>query len=55
MGKNVVVIGGGEYGADVGMHIAKAGHDVTMLTAGKELVLNNRPHCPETIAHAYED
>jgi 2,4-dienoyl-CoA reductase-like NADH-dependent reductase (Old Yellow Enzyme family)/thioredoxin reductase len=55
MGKNVVVIGGGEYGADVGMHLAKAGHRVTMLTAGEELVVMNRPHYPETIVQAYED
>jgi NADPH-dependent 2,4-dienoyl-CoA reductase/sulfur reductase-like enzyme len=55
MGKNVVVIGGGEYGADVGMHLAKAGHNVTMVTTGKELVVMNRPHYPETIVQAYED
>jgi pyruvate/2-oxoglutarate dehydrogenase complex dihydrolipoamide dehydrogenase (E3) component len=55
MGKNVVFIGGGEYGADAGMHIAKAGRNVTMLTAGKELFPMNRPHYPETIVQAYED
>jgi NADPH-dependent 2,4-dienoyl-CoA reductase/sulfur reductase-like enzyme len=55
MGKNVVVIGGGEYGTDAGMHIAKAGHNVTMLTTGEKLITANRPHYPETIVQAYED
>lgn len=55
MGKNVVVIGSGEFGADAGMHLAKAGHNVTMLTSGKELFPLNRPHYPETIVQAYED
>jgi pyruvate/2-oxoglutarate dehydrogenase complex dihydrolipoamide dehydrogenase (E3) component len=55
MGKNVVFIGGGEFGADAGMHVARAGHNVTMLTIGKELFPLNRPHYPETIVQAYED
>jgi thioredoxin reductase len=55
MGKNVVFIGGGEFGADAGMHLAKAGHNVTMLTSGKELFPNNMPHYPVTIIEAYED
>ncbi len=55
MGKNVVFIGGGEFGADVGMYLANAGHNVTMVTAGKELFPNNRPHYPETIIQTYED
>lgn len=55
MGKNVVVIGGGEYSADAGMFLAKAGHNVTMLTSEKELVLQNRPHYPETMVETYSD
>jgi 2,4-dienoyl-CoA reductase-like NADH-dependent reductase (Old Yellow Enzyme family)/thioredoxin reductase len=55
MGKNVVVIGGGEYGADAGMFLAKAGHNVTMLTSGRELIQQNRPHYPEIIVETYSD
>ncbi|MDB9822908.1 FAD-dependent oxidoreductase [Deltaproteobacteria bacterium] len=55
MGKNVAFIGGGEFGADAGMHLAKAGHNVTMLTSGKELFPDNRPHYPITIIEAYRD
>ena len=55
MGKNVVVIGGGEFGTDAGMHIAKAGHNVTMLTSGKELFPEERPHYPGIIVEAYQD
>ena len=31
LGRNVVVIGGGEVGMEAGMHLAKNGHDVTVL------------------------
>jgi 2,4-dienoyl-CoA reductase-like NADH-dependent reductase (Old Yellow Enzyme family)/thioredoxin reductase len=55
MGKNVVFIGGGEFGADAGMHLAKAGHNVTMLTSEKELFPENRPHYPSVIAETYKD
>jgi NADPH-dependent 2,4-dienoyl-CoA reductase/sulfur reductase-like enzyme len=55
MGNNVVVIGGGEYGADVGMFLAKAGHNVTMLTSERELVQQNRPHYPEIMVETYRD
>jgi len=55
MGKNVVVIGGGEYGADAGMFLAKAGHNVTMLTSERVLVQQNRPHYPEIMVETYSD
>jgi NADPH-dependent 2,4-dienoyl-CoA reductase/sulfur reductase-like enzyme len=55
MGKNVVVIGGGEYGADAGMFLARAGHNVTMLTSGRVLVEQNRPHYPEIMVETYSD
>jgi len=55
MGKNIVFIGGGEFGADAGMHLAKTGHNVTMLTSEKELFPNDRPHYPITIIEAYQD
>jgi len=55
MGKNVVVIGGGEIAADAGIHLAKSGHNVTMLTSEKKLIDDNRPHYPGTIIDAYND
>ncbi len=55
MGKNVVCIAGGEFGADVGMYLAKAGHNVTMLTSSKELVPQTQVHYPETVIQTYED
>lgn len=55
MGRNVVVIGGGEFGTDAGMHLARAGHNVTMLTSAKELIFEDRPHYPITIVEAYKD
>ncbi len=55
LGKNVVVIGGGEIAADIGIFLAKAGHNVTMLTSEKKLVQEDRPHYPSTIVEAYQD
>lgn len=53
LGKNVVVIGGGETGAETGMYLAENGHQVTVITSGKELVVNNRVHYPTEIIDAY--
>jgi NADPH-dependent 2,4-dienoyl-CoA reductase/sulfur reductase-like enzyme len=55
LGKNVIVVGGGEYGADVGMFLAKAGHNVTMLTSERELIQQNRPHYPEIMVEIIAD
>ena len=32
MGKNIVVVGGGEIGAETGLYLAECGHHVTLLT-----------------------
>lgn len=53
MGKNVVVIGGGEYGTDAGMFLAKAGHNVTMMTSAWGLILEQRVHYTGIIAETY--
>jgi 2,4-dienoyl-CoA reductase-like NADH-dependent reductase (Old Yellow Enzyme family)/thioredoxin reductase len=55
LGKNVVVIGTGETAADIGIFLAKAGHNVTMLTGEKKLIVENRPHYPGSMVEAYED
>lgn len=54
LGKNVVVIGGGETGAETGMYLAESGHRVTVLTSEKELVKVNRVHYPTEIIDAYK-
>jgi thioredoxin reductase len=54
MGKNVVVIGGGEFGVDIGMYLANAGHNVMMMTSEKELISLDRVHFPEILMDVYE-
>jgi len=55
IGRNVVVIGGGDFGTDAGMFLAKAGHNVTMLISEKELFPYNRGHYTMSIIEAYRD
>jgi NADPH-dependent 2,4-dienoyl-CoA reductase/sulfur reductase-like enzyme len=43
MGKNVVLVGGGNYGADAGLFLAHAGHDVTVITSAEKLITSG-PH-----------
>jgi len=54
LGKNVVIIGGGEFGVETGIYLAAAGHRTTMLTSGKELLRVERVHYPEYIVDTYE-
>jgi NADPH-dependent 2,4-dienoyl-CoA reductase/sulfur reductase-like enzyme len=54
LGKNVVVVGGGEFGVETGMYLAKFGHKVTMLTSEKELLRVDRVHYPEIVIDIYE-
>jgi pyruvate/2-oxoglutarate dehydrogenase complex dihydrolipoamide dehydrogenase (E3) component len=55
IGKNVVFIGGGEFGGvQTGMFLARAGHNVTILTSEKELYTNERVHYPEGVMWAYD-
>jgi NADPH-dependent 2,4-dienoyl-CoA reductase/sulfur reductase-like enzyme len=54
LGKNVVVIGGGEYGVETGMFLARAGHLTTMLTSSKELLPVKRVHYEEIMIDIYE-
>jgi len=53
LGKNVVVIGGGELGVDTGMYLAKAGHNVTLLTSDNQLMDRGGPHQGEIIQEVY--
>jgi len=54
LGRDVVVIGGGEYGVETGMFLAKAGHRTTMLTSGKELLPIKRVHYEEIMIDVYD-
>jgi 2,4-dienoyl-CoA reductase-like NADH-dependent reductase (Old Yellow Enzyme family)/thioredoxin reductase len=54
LGKMVTLIGGGEFGTETAIYLAKAGHNVTVLTSEKELVKNDRVHYPDQIIDTYE-
>jgi len=54
LGRDVVVIGGGEYGVETGMFLARLGHRTTMLTSGKELLPLKRVHYEEIMIDVYE-
>ncbi len=53
LGKNVVVVGGGQAGRETALYLARAGHKVTMLTRGQEIFTDNN-HCIYAEVHAYE-
>jgi len=55
LGKNVVLIGGGEFGAETGIYLAYCGHNITTLTSERELVQMYRVHYPELIAATYKN
>jgi len=44
LGKDVVVIGGDQIGAETGMYLAEKGHTVTVLTGSKELMKSEGSH-----------
>jgi len=54
LGRDVVVIGGGEYGVETGMFLARLGHKTTMLTSGKELLPIKRVHYEEIMVDVYD-
>jgi NADPH-dependent 2,4-dienoyl-CoA reductase/sulfur reductase-like enzyme len=53
LGKSVAFIGAGEFGTESAMYLAKAGLDVTIMTSENELIVNDRPHGPNTVISAY--
>jgi thioredoxin reductase len=54
LGRDVVVIGAGEYGVETAMFLAKAGHKTTILSSSKSLMKVERVHYPEYIVDAYD-
>jgi len=53
LGKNVVFIGGGEFGTESALYLGKAGLNVTCMTSEKELIVNDRPHGPNATISVY--
>jgi NADPH-dependent 2,4-dienoyl-CoA reductase/sulfur reductase-like enzyme len=54
LGKNVVFIGGGEWGIETAIYIAEKGHNVMVLSPEKELLKLDRVHYPEYIINTYD-
>ena len=54
LGKNVVFIGGGEWGVETAIYIAEKGHNVMVLSPEKELLRLERVHYPEYVIHTYD-
>ncbi len=55
LGKNVVLIGGGEWGVETAIYIAEKGHNVMVLSPEKELMRLDRVHYPEYVIHTYDN
>jgi NADPH-dependent 2,4-dienoyl-CoA reductase/sulfur reductase-like enzyme len=53
LGKNVAFIGAGEFGTESALYLAKAGINVTIMTSDKEIIVNDRPHGPNSVIAAY--
>ncbi len=55
LGKNVVIVGGGETGAETGIYLAECGHNVTILTRQERLAEDATPvHYIETFQERWE-
>lgn len=54
MGKNVVLIGGGDIGTETAMFLAKAGHRVTALTGEDEMIKRGGPHNKDSQIYMYQ-
>jgi thioredoxin reductase len=54
LGKDVVVVGSGNYGTQTGVHLAKVGHNVTVLSSGRQLVQISGPHQDNSLVFAYQ-
>jgi NADPH-dependent 2,4-dienoyl-CoA reductase/sulfur reductase-like enzyme len=55
LGKNIVIIGGDQIGTETGIHLAKLGHNVTVLTTERQLATDaNQIHFLSQLQAAYE-
>jgi thioredoxin reductase len=55
LGKNVVIVGAGAYSVETGIYLGQAGHNVTVLASGKDLVEESGPHQLENIAMTFKN
>ena len=55
LGKNVVVIGGGQIGCEEGIYLASLGHEVIVLEMNDRLVADGHRYTDFTITHELED
>jgi 2,4-dienoyl-CoA reductase-like NADH-dependent reductase (Old Yellow Enzyme family)/thioredoxin reductase len=53
LGKSVVFIGAGEFGTESAIYLAKEGIDVTIMTPDEQIIVNDRPHGPNTVISVY--
>lgn len=54
LGKNIVVIGGASTGKDTALYLAKAGHQVTMITRGDAMLFDD-PHSKRATEMDFEN
>jgi thioredoxin reductase len=54
LGKDVVFVGGGEWGVQTAMYLAEKGHNVMVLSPEQELLTLDRVHYPEYIIDTYD-
>jgi NADPH-dependent 2,4-dienoyl-CoA reductase/sulfur reductase-like enzyme len=54
LGKDVVFIGGGEWGVQTAMYLAEKGHNVMVLSPEQELLTLDRVHYPEYVIDTYD-
>jgi 2,4-dienoyl-CoA reductase-like NADH-dependent reductase (Old Yellow Enzyme family)/thioredoxin reductase len=54
LGKNIAFIGGGQFGVETAMYLAKYGHNVTVLTSEKRLVQPTGPHQLSGMMETYQ-
>jgi NADPH-dependent 2,4-dienoyl-CoA reductase/sulfur reductase-like enzyme len=54
LGKNVVFVGGGQFGVETAVYLAKLGHKVTVLSSERQLIRPTGPHQLSSISEAYQ-
>ncbi|MBN1626905.1 MAG: FAD-dependent oxidoreductase [Deltaproteobacteria bacterium] len=55
LGKNVVFAGGGLFGVETAVYLAKIGRNVTVLSSGRQLIQPTGPHQLSSISDAYQE
>jgi len=55
LGRNVAIVGAGAYSIETAIYLAQAGHNITVLSSGRDLVEESGPHQLENIAMAFKN